>query len=147
MLTEKILLTLFGPIGNGEALLAGRILFGGILAFMGLNHFMNLEEMTGYAEFKGLPVPKLSVIGSGLVLVLGGLGIVIGAYVALSSLVLAAFLFVSSLTMHDFWAANEDEKQNEMTHFLKNMVMVGASLGFFILSALTWPYALNIGLL
>ena len=50
----------------GELLLLGRLLFGGVLAFMGLNHFMNVEEMTGYAEFKGLPAPRFSVIASGL---------------------------------------------------------------------------------
>jgi len=35
---------------------------------MGLNHFMDVDTMAGYAEFKGLPAPRFSVIASGLVL-------------------------------------------------------------------------------
>ncbi len=64
----------------GELFLLGRILFGATLAFMGLNHFMDLDAMAGYAEFKGLPLPRVSVIGSGVVLLLGGLGVVLGAF-------------------------------------------------------------------
>ncbi|MUW15960.1 DoxX family membrane protein, partial [Halorubrum sp. CBA1125] len=61
----------------GEIFLLGRLLFGGVLAFMGLNHFMNLDDMAGYAEFKGLPAPRFSVVASGLALALGGVGVAV----------------------------------------------------------------------
>ncbi|MFC6771863.1 DoxX family protein, partial [Halorubrum pallidum] len=103
----------------GELFLIGRILFGGTLAFMGLNHFMDLDTMAGYAEFKGLPAPRFSVIASGLVLALGGLGVAVGAFPVLSAGALAVFLAVSAATMHDFWAVDDpEEQQSEMTSFL-----------------------------
>ncbi|WP_245626052.1 DoxX family protein, partial [Haloparvum sedimenti] len=106
----------------GEIFLLGRLLFGGVLAFMGLNHFMNLEQMAGYAEFKGLPAPSFSVIASGAVLVLGGLGVVLGAFPVIAAGGLAVFLIVSAVTMHDFWTVDDpEEQQNEMTSFLKNV--------------------------
>ena len=60
---------MFETTGTGVVFLLARVVFGGVLAFTGLNHFMDVEGMAGYAEFKGLPAPKLSVLGSGGLLV------------------------------------------------------------------------------
>lgn len=127
-------------------LVAARLLFGGVIAFMGLNHFLQLDQMAGYAQFKGLPAPKLSVVASGAVLLLGGLGIIVGAFPLVSALVIAAFLVISALTMHDFWAVEEEEQQDEMTAFLKNVVMAGGALALAALSTQNWAIGLGIGL-
>ncbi|KZN26460.1 quinol oxidase [Haladaptatus sp. R4] len=123
-----------------------RLLFGGVIAFMGLNHFLQLDQMTGYAEFKGLPAPKLSVVASGAVLVLGGLGIIVGVFPLVSALAVAGFLIVSALMMHDFWAVDEDQQQDEMTSFLKNVVMAGGALAIGALATQSWAVGLGIGL-
>ncbi|MFA9518036.1 DoxX family protein [Halopenitus sp. H-Gu1] len=132
---------------SGELFLIARILFGGLMAFMGLNHFLDVENMTGYAEMKGLPAPRLSVTFSGGMLIAGGLGIAIGAYPILAAGALVVFLLVSSPTMHDFWAVPDDQKQSEMTNFLKNIELLAASLAFLALGAIEWPYAVGVGLL
>lgn len=137
----------FDAAGAGEVFLLARVLFGGVLAFMGLNHFLNIDEMTGYAEFKGLPAPRLSVAFSGGLLVFGGLGLVVGAFPVLAAGALAVFLLVSAVTMHDFWAADDpEEQQSEMTAFLKNSFGAGAALAFLALGGVAWPYAVGIGL-
>jgi uncharacterized membrane protein YphA (DoxX/SURF4 family) len=131
----------------GELFLLGRILFGATLAFMGLNHFMDLDTMAGYAEFKGLPAPRFSVIASGLVLVLGGLGVAAGAFPVLAAGALAVFLLVSAVTMHDFWSVDDpEEKQSEMTSFLKNVYGAGAAVALLAVGGTAWPYALGLGL-
>ncbi|WP_123620736.1 DoxX family membrane protein [Halorubrum sp. CSM-61] len=131
----------------GETFLLGRILFGATLAFMGLNHFMDVDTMAGYAEFKGLPAPRFSVIASGLVLVLGGLGVAAGAFPVLAAGALAAFLLVSAVTMHDFWSIDDpEEKQSEMTSFLKNVYGAGAALALLAVGGTAWPYAVGLGL-
>jgi uncharacterized membrane protein YphA (DoxX/SURF4 family) len=126
------------------AFLLARILFGGVLAFMGLNHFMQTDEMAGYAEAKGAPVPRLSVLGSGLLLVLGGLGIVVGAFPVVTAGVLAAFLLVITPIMHDFWAVDEEQQQQEMTNFLKNVALAGAALAFLAVGGAEWPLAVTL---
>lgn len=131
---------------EGVGLLIGRLLFGGIIAFMGMNHFMNREEMIGYATHKGLPMPAVGVYVSGAVLVLGGLGLVTGVFPVLSGLAIALFLIVAAITMHDFWAVPEAETQNEMIHFLKNMVMMGGALAFAAVGTQAWAYSVGIGL-
>lgn len=133
--------------GLESALLLGaRLLFGGVITFMGLNHFLQLDQMTGYAEFKDLPAPRLSVVASGAVLVLGGLGIIGGVFPLVSALAVAGFLVVSALMMHDFWAVDEDQQQDEMTAFLKNVVMAGGALAIGALAVQSWAFSLGIGL-
>lgn len=131
---------------EGVLLLFSRLLFGGVIAFMGLNHFLQLDHMTGYAQFKGLPAPKLSVLASGALLVLGGLGIVVGVFPLISALAVAGFLLAAGLTMHNFWAVSEDEQEDEFTNFLKNIVMAGGALAIAGLATQSWAYSLGVGL-
>ena len=127
-------------------ILVGRLLFGGFLAFQGLNHFMNTDEMAGYAGSKGVPAARFGVIASGIMLLLGGLGIILGVYPIIAAGTLAVFLALVTPVMHDFWAAPEEEQQNEMVNFIKNVELLGASLVFLVLGGETWGYALNIGI-
>lgn len=128
------------------AFLLGRVAFGGLLIFQGLNHFMDLEGMAGYAEMKGVPAPTLGVAASGLLLVAGGLGIVLGIFPLVAAALLVVFFTVVTPMMHDFWAAPEDEAETEMIQFIKNTELLGASLVFMALATETWPYAVGIGL-
>jgi uncharacterized membrane protein YphA (DoxX/SURF4 family) len=127
-------------------LLVGRVLFGGFLAFAGLNHFLNGGEMSEYAAAKGVPAPSLGVAASGAMLVLGGLGILLGAYPVLAAGTLATFFVVVTPVMHDFWAAPEEDVEDELTNFLKNLELLGAALVFLALGDLSWGFALGMGL-
>ena len=40
----------------------GRILLGGYFIMSGFNHFKNLGMLTGYAQSKGVPMPKAAVM-------------------------------------------------------------------------------------
>jgi uncharacterized membrane protein YphA (DoxX/SURF4 family) len=57
----------------------------------------------------------------------------------------AAFLLVAAVTMHDFWAVPADQQQDEMTQFLKNVVMAGGALAFGAVAAGPWAFSLGIG--
>ncbi|MDL5360686.1 DoxX family protein [Halalkalicoccus sp. NIPERK01] len=125
-----------------ELFLVGRILFGGVLAFTGLNHFLDTESMVGYADAKGVPAAGLAVPVTGGMLVFGGLGIALGILPTLAAGALVVFLLVTTPLMHDFWAVPEDQRQSEMTAFLKNAGLLGTALVLLALSATAWPYAL-----
>jgi uncharacterized membrane protein YphA (DoxX/SURF4 family) len=128
-------------------LLVARVLVGGVLAFMGLNHFLDTESMTGYARAKGLPAPKVAVLGSGGALLFGGLSVALGVYPAVGAGALATFLLVATPTMHDFWAFDDPEQvQAELTNFLKNVALLGVALGFLALSEVEWAYSAGLGL-
>jgi uncharacterized membrane protein YphA (DoxX/SURF4 family) len=118
-----------------------------VLAFMGLNHVTGLDGMSGYADAKGVPAPRLAVLGSGLALVAGGLAIALGVYPLVGAAVIALFFLVVTPVMHDFWTVEDPEqRQSEMTDFLKNATLFGAALVFVALGDAAWPYALGVGL-
>ena len=128
---------------SASVFLLGRVLFGGVLAFMGLNHFMQADQLAGYAEAKGAPVPTLSVYGSGVLLLLGGLSLVVGFFPLVGAAALVAFLVVTTPMFHDFWSVEDPEQQQqEMT--LKNVALVGGALVLLAVSGGPWPFALSL---
>jgi uncharacterized membrane protein YphA (DoxX/SURF4 family) len=132
---------------GGLAFLVGRLVFGVLLGFMGLSHFTGLDGMSGYADAKGVPAPRLAVIASGVMLIVGGLALALGVYPLVGAAAIAVFFLVVTPVMHDFWTVDDPEqRQGEMTNFLKNATLFGAALVFGALSGTPWPYALNIGL-
>lgn len=114
--------------------LVGRILYGGFFVVGGMMHFMKLKEMTAYTQMKGAPSPQLAVIGTGILIVLAGLGVIFNVYTSLSLLLIAAFLIVITPIMHGFWkVADPNMKMMDMQMFLKNMALLGAALVLYTL--------------
>jgi uncharacterized membrane protein YphA (DoxX/SURF4 family) len=115
-------------------LIVGRVLFSLLFISSGVAHLTKLQAMTGYAQFKKVPAAKLSVIVTGLMLIIGGLYVALGIYADLGALLLAVFLLVSAFKMHDFWTITDEQaKRSEMTNFMKNLALAGASLIIFVL--------------
>lgn len=123
-------------------LLIGRILYGGLLAFMSLHHFTRAGALAGYAQAKGVPAPRLAVLGSGAALLLGGLSIVLGLWVPLGVLLIVAFFVPVTLMMHNFWAEQDPQtRQLQSIQFMKNATIVGAALMLLAIEA--WPYSIQ----
>jgi len=115
-------------------LILGRVLFSLLFISSGVAHLTKLEAMTGYAQYKKVPAAKLSVIVTGLMLIIGGLYVALGIYADLGALLLSIFLLLSAFKMHDFWTVTDSQaKQSEMTSFMKNLALAGASLIIFVL--------------
>jgi uncharacterized membrane protein YphA (DoxX/SURF4 family) len=118
-------------------MLVGRLIFGGYFIYNGVQHFTGLQGLAGYAESKKVPLPKLAVILTGLMLFLGGAGIVLWWYVDLAIILLAVFMLVVTLTMHRFWTETDaSAKSNAMLGFYKNSALFGALL--LLLGLLTY---------
>ena len=114
----------------------GRIVFAIMFVMSGINHITKADHMVGYAQFKGVPSPKLAVIGSGVVMGLGGLSVILGVYADLGAIVLAAILLLMAVKMHNFWTLEDAQaKQADMIGFLKNVSMAGGALFMFALMA------------
>lgn len=116
-------------------LLAARVLFAFMFLGSGINHLKQADAMTGYAQFKKVPMPKLSVQLSGVVMLLGGLSVILGVWTDIGALVLSVLLVLMAVKMHDFWKADEASKQQEMIQFLKDISMAGGALFIFAVSA------------
>lgn len=106
----------------------GRLLFSAIFIFSGFNHFANGQSMIGYAQSAGLPFPALAIYGSGVVLLVGGVCILLGVFARIASVAIAAFLIAAALMVHRFWGLPPQEAQMQLTHFWKNISMAGGAL-------------------
>lgn len=114
----------------------GQLLFGGFFIYSGVGHFRHLGGTTGYAASKGVPVPKVSVVVSGLVLILGGLGIILDIMTGYSLALVAIFLVAAAFMMHNFWKeADPMARQMQTIQFTKNLALAGAAM---MLLGFTW---------
>ena len=106
----------------------------------GYNHFKNLEMLTGYTQLKKVPMPKIAVLVTGLMMFLGGLGILLGIYVQLSVFLLSLFLIGTLIKMHKYWEVTDPmARMGEYVNFYKNLGLLGAIL---MLLAIPLPWAL-----
>ena len=128
-----------------KVFLLGRILFGGYFIRSGVNHFLNLEGMTGYTASKGVPLPELAVILTGILLLLGGFSILTGYYPKIGIYLLIAFLVPVTIIMHDFWNIEETAAQaGQLSRFLRNLTFTGACLMLLSIPE-PWLFSLRIG--
>jgi len=114
----------------------GRILYSGLLIFMGLNHFMQLENLSQYAEAKNVPAPRIAVLGSGALLIVGAVLLFFPSLAFIGGILTAIFLVATGVMIHNFWAVEDaNMKMVDMTQFFKNLVMAGAALALGVLLA------------
>ena len=107
----------------------GRVLLGGYFIKNGYGHLSNVKGLAGYAASKGTPMPELAVIVTGVMLLLGGLGILLGVWVKLAVLLLAVFLIGVTFQMHRYWEVEDPmQKMGENVNFYKNLALLGAVL-------------------
>ena len=115
-------------------LVIGRVLFALIFINSGIAHITKMQAMTGYAQFKKVPAPKLAVIVTGLMIIIGGLYIAFGVYADLGALLLAVFLVLTAFMMNNFWTITDAQaKQSETINFFKNLSLAGAALIIFVM--------------
>jgi len=135
---------MLGGSPAAEFFLLGRLFFGLPLLFFGIYHFMEYDNLTDYAAANGVPMASFNVIASGVMLILGSAGIILGVYPVLAAGMLAVFLVVVTAYMHRFWEENDTEqREHEMVNFLKNITLLGVSVMFIGLAGMDWSYAIN----
>lgn len=122
--------------------LVGRMMFGGFFVVSGLRHLLNVGEMKGYAASKGVPAPALAVVGTGLMLLGGGLSVLLGYWPEVGLWLLIVFLLTGAFKMHNYWAVPEEEKAAEEVNFWKNIALAGAAL-MMLMGVGDWPYSLG----
>ena len=107
----------------------GRILLGGFFIWSAFGHFIGLKQRAAYARSKNVPLPTTSVAFSGLLFLIGGLGILFGFHVGISAIILAITMVIITFWMHQFWnVADPMHKANEEIAFSKNLAIIGALL-------------------
>jgi putative oxidoreductase len=102
---------------------AGRLLIGLPFAMSGLSKLAAIGPTTEMIRTAGLPLPSLALAVAVVVELGGGLSLVSGFRTRTAAAALALFALVTALTFHSNFA-----DQNQMIHFLKNVMMAGGLL-------------------
>jgi putative oxidoreductase len=102
---------------------AGRLLIGVPFAMSGLSKLAAYGATTAMIGAVGLPVPPLAYAVAVAVELGGGLLLIAGLQTRIVAIALALFSLATALSFHSNFA-----DQNQMIHFLKNVMMVGGLL-------------------
>jgi putative oxidoreductase len=102
---------------------AGRVLIGLPFAMAGLGKLTTYGATTAVIASVGLPVPPLAYVVAVALELVGGLLLVAGYKVRPVAAALAVFSAVCAVYFHSNFA-----DQNQMIHFLKNVMLTGGLL-------------------
>ena len=113
---------------NAALLLLGRLIFGGFWVYSGFDHFINHAALAPLAAMHGVPAPDLAVLGTGALLLAGGLSIMTGFVPKVGATLIAIFLLGVTPIMHSFWRdADAMQRANDLVNFGKNVALLGAT--------------------
>lgn len=111
--------------------LIGRVIIALFYGMTSVAHFMQLENMTAHTKSKGVPFPKLAVLGSSILLLVIAVTIGFAFYPLIGIITSVIFYIGVTPVMHSFWKIEDAmQKQSEMAAFMKNMALMAASLIF-----------------
>lgn len=124
------------------AFLIGRIVLGAFYLYNAFNHFKQIDMLSGYAASKGVPAPKLAVGGTGLMLLLGGLSILLGFQPYIGAILIVVFLVPTAFMIHNFWTVSDPmAKMGERVNFLKDIALAASALMFLAIPT-PWLFSL-----
>ncbi len=129
---------------NDYIFLLSRIILGLYFLFNGFNHFLNLNYMAEWVKNKNIPAPKLMVVLTGILLLIGGISILFGIYIEIGILALTLFFLPVTFIMHDFWREKDPQmKMIHMINFMKNLALWAAILSLLYVPQ-PWSFSLKL---
>ncbi len=108
--------------------LAARTALAALFLVSGVAKLLSFGAVAGWIGHVGLPLPKLVLVGTIGLELIGGVLLVAGWRVRAVAYAFAAFTLLAGVLFHPFWSAEAGSFDNELTHFLKNIALVGGLL-------------------
>jgi len=109
--------------------IVGKVLFGILFLDAGKSHFQYKDVNVAYARGKGLILPELNVVLSGLLLLIAPVLYILGIWEMAALISIATFLLLTCILFHNYWqVADMQSKQIERISFYKNLALAGAAI-------------------
>ena len=105
--------------------LAGRLLLAALFIVSGLWHAWHFPLTAAYFGRLDLPFGYALAGVTTAIEIVGGVALAFGWKTRCAAWALAAFTLVATALGHRFWEADPAFYFNQMTHFLKNLAIVG----------------------
>lgn len=106
--------------------LFGRVLIASLFLLAGFSKIDSFAQTAGYMGSLGLSMANLLLALTIVLEIGGGLMILLGFYTRYAAIALFFWLIPVTLIFHAFWQADAAGLQNQMNHFMKNIVIMGA---------------------
>jgi putative oxidoreductase len=105
----------------------GRILFAVPFAVFGINHFLMMDYYVGMLT-SFIPLGAYTIILTGIMMIAASISIISKKFVKLSTLLLAALLFIFIVTIHIPNLFHEADRTITLIALLKDISLMGGSL-------------------
>lgn len=103
-------------------------LVGLLFLVAGYNKIGAFDYVAGWMSAMGLPATSLLLALTIALEIVAGMMLILGVKTRWAALALAAFLIPTTLIFHNFWAVDAAQYQDQLTAFLKNLAILGATL-------------------
>ena len=120
---------------QGIPVVIARILLALMFVLAGVGKLGGLEGTAGYIASKGLPLPMVLAVATGVLELVAGVLLIIGWQARWAALALAAFTLVASVIFHNFWAMPAAQQMMQQLMFMKNLAVTGGLLFVFAFGA------------
>jgi uncharacterized membrane protein YphA (DoxX/SURF4 family) len=109
-------------------ILVGRVMYAAVFIGSAIGgHFMNLRATAQYAEARGNSNAPLKVTLAGVWILAAGLMIVFGIWTDIGFLMAMLWCLGAAAFVHHFWTDEGMMQQIELSMFMKNLSIAGAS--------------------
>ncbi len=123
--------------------LVSQVVLGVYFLLNAFNHFRNREGLVGYAQSRGAVSPALTVPLTGLLMLVVGISFLFGYRVVLGAWLGVIFLVLAAFLVHHYWTDEGAQKMGEMVNFQKNLALAAALLLTTFLSRDVWVIRLG----
>ena len=106
----------------------GRILLGGLFVYGGIHHFFIIPTLASAIAARGVPAPRVVLIGGSIVQTIAGALFILGAYVAASAFCLIAFTVAASIMLLNYWDMEGPMRDTAKTMWQTNLAIIGGLL-------------------
>jgi putative oxidoreductase len=120
---------------QGFPVAIARVLLALMFVLAGIGKLTGLEGTAGYIASKGLPLPMVLAVATGLLELVAGVLLIVGWQARWAALALAAFTLLASILFHNFWAMPAEQQMMQQLMFMKNLAVTGGLLLVFAFGA------------
>ena len=113
--------------------LLGRIMIVAIFLKSAFDKINGFSATAAMMAKKGMPFAEVLLVGAIAFQALGGLMILFGWKARWGALLLILFTIPTTLIFHDFWNLEGQQYRGQLTHFMKNLAILG---GLFVIMGL-----------
>lgn len=109
-------------------ILVARILLMALFITSGWSKLVGFQDAVGYMESLGVPMPAMAAVVAITVELFVGVALLLGLWPRPLALLMALFVLGTSFIGHPFWTMEGADRAMNMTHFYKNLSIIGGLL-------------------